>query len=220
MPVSPFRLFLLVFVAVFVAAFVQVGIISIAFDKLGLSPNSALQLLFALLIGGTINIPLFRIRADPPPPDMEPLPYQGLFPFLHRRFTGKTVVAVNVGGCLVPMAFSVYLFAHEGIDLLQALLAVATVAAVSYKLSRPLPGIGIAMPMLVAPLVAALVAVLLDPARSAPLAYIGGTLGVIVGADIMHLNEVRKIGTPFASIGGGGTFDGIFITGVVAVLLA
>ena len=52
-----------------------------------------------------------------------------------------------------------------------------------------------------------------------PLAYISGTLGVLIGADLMRLRDVRKLATPFASIGGAGTFDGIFLTGIIAVLL-
>ena len=76
------------------------------------------------------------------------------------------------------------------------------------------------MPVLIAPLAAALVAILLDPAHSAPLAYISGTLGVLIGADILRLKDIRKLGVPLAAIGGAGTFDGIFITGIVAVLLA
>ena len=32
--------------------------------------------------------------------------------------------------------------------------------------------------------------------------------------------SIKKLGAPVASIGGAGTFDGIFFTGVLAVLLA
>ena len=67
---------------------------------------------------------------------------------------------------------------------------------------------------------ATLAALLLDPAHSAPLAYISGTLGVLIGADLLRLRDIGKLGLPMASIGGAGTFDGIFLTGLVAVLLA
>ncbi|MBS0554096.1 MAG: DUF1614 domain-containing protein, partial [Proteobacteria bacterium] len=50
--------------------------------------------------------------------------------------------------------------------------------------------------------------------------YIGGTLGVLIGADLLRLNQVGKLGAPVASIGGAGTFDGIVLTGLLAVLLA
>ena len=66
---------------------------------------------------------------------------------------------------------------------------------------------------------AAIVAVMLDPDKAPALAYIGGTLGVLLGADILRLKDIGKLGEPVASIGGAGTFDGIFVTGIVAVLL-
>ena len=211
---------LLVFAVVCLVAFVQVGIISVAFDKLGLSPQSAFLLLVTLLLGSWVNLPLFKMDAGPPSEDAIPLPFRRWLGIPPMAFPGKTVVAVNVGGCLIPLAFSAYLVAQGTVRPLAALVAVAVVATVSYMLSRPIAGVGIGMPVLVAPLTAAGMALLLDPQQSAQLAYVGGTLGVIVGADVLHLSDIRKIGAPFASIGGAGTFDGIFITGIVAVLLA
>jgi uncharacterized membrane protein len=87
-------------------------------------------------------------------------------------------------------------------------------------LSRPIPGIGIGMPMLVAPLSAVLAAIWLGGEYRAALAYISGSLGVLIGADLLRLPSLRKMNAPIASIGGAGTFDGIFVTGLVAVLLS
>ena len=75
------------------------------------------------------------------------------------------------------------------------------------------------MPFLIAPLTAAAVSMLMDMDHSPPLAYISGTVGVLIGADLLRLKDIRKLKTPFASIGGAGTFDGIFLTGLIAVLL-
>jgi uncharacterized membrane protein len=94
------------------------------------------------------------------------------------------------------------------------------VAFIARTTSRPIPGIGIGIPMLIAPIAAALIATFLDPQQRAPLAYIGGTLGVLIGADLIRLKDIRKMGAPFVSIGGAGTFDGVFLTGLLAVLLA
>jgi Protein of unknown function (DUF1614) len=69
-------------------------------------------------------------------------------------------------------------------------------------------------------LLAGLVAVAPHPAAVAGLAYAGGTLGTLLGADLVNLPKVRRLGAPVVSIGGAGTFDGVFITGIVAVLLA
>ena len=58
---------------------------------------------------------------------------------------------------------------------------------------------------------------------------VGGTVAVVlvgwigagtIGADLLRLKDIRKLGAPIASIGGAGTFDGVFITGLLAVLLA
>jgi len=220
MPPSPLRLLLLLTAFVALVTFIQIGVVTIAFDKLGLSRESALLLVFTLLIGSMINLPLFSMKADGPAAGELPPPLRQLFGLRRMPFTGRTVVAVNVGGCITPVAFSIYLLAHNPLDPLQVLVAVALVSVVSYAFSRLIPGLGIGIPVFVAPLSAALAAVTLNPEQSAPLAYICGTLGVLIGADILRIKDVKKLGAPMASIGGGGTFDGIFITGIVAVLLA
>jgi uncharacterized membrane protein len=61
--------------------------------------------------------------------------------------------------------------------------------------------------------VTAIVAMLLLREDSAPLAYIAGSLGTLIGADLTNLDKVRGLGAPV-------TFDGIFLTGILAVLLA
>lgn len=219
MPLTLFYLLLLIFVGVFLVALVQIGAITIAFDKLGLSPQAGLLLLFGSLIGSGVNIPLFvrQQHADtPPPPEQLPLPWG----FPRPRYQGRTLIAVNLGGCLIPVSVSLYLFVRQPITLTTTLLALALVTFVSYRFSRPIPGVGIGMPLLLAPLTAVLAALLLDPAHSAPLAYISGTLGVLIGADLLHLREMDRIAAPVASIGGAGTFDGIFFTGIIAALLA
>lgn len=218
MPFSPFYFALLVVVLGLLAVFVQVGALTLAFDKLGLSPSSATLLLFTSLLGSLINLPLFSVKTEGQPPPI-PQPFRSLLKLPPMAFTGKTVVAINVGGCLVPLAFSVYLLRHNPLNPLMVISAVAMVAAVCRLTSRPVPGVGIGIPIFVAPLVASMVSLIIDPQYSAPLAYISGTLGVLIGADLLRLGDIRKMGAPFASIGGAGTFDGIFLSGIVAVLL-
>jgi len=55
---------------------------------------------------------------------------------------------------------------------------------------------------------------------AAILAYVGGSLGTLIGADLLNLGHMQNLGAPVASIGGAGTFDGIFVTGVLAVIIA
>ena len=43
---------------------------------------------------------------------------------------------------------------------------------------------------------------------------------MLLGADLFRVKDIRRLGAPVASIGGAGPFGGVFITGLVAVLLA
>jgi len=220
MPLTFLYLLLLLGAAMFLIALIQVGAISIAFDKLGLSPQTGILLLLSSLIGSGINIPLFMRQQKPgsfQPGVPMPLSSWGL-PL--RGFQGKTLIAVNVGGCLIPGGLSLYLFVQQSLRPDIVALALAVVTTASYLFSRPIPGVGIGMPVFVAPVVSALTASLLDPAHSAPLAYVSGTLGVMIGADLLRLHDIDRLNTPVASIGGAGTFDGIFFTGIIASLLA
>ena len=219
-PFSALYLFLFVIIIGFLMAFVQIGILTIAFDKLGLSSQSAFLLLFCSLFGSAINLPLFTVNAERPPVEELPRELRGLLQRTMREFNGKTLIAMNVGGCLIPVFFSAYLIRHNPLDFGQVLIAIAIVAVICNMASRPIPGLGIGMPIFIAPITAAVVAMVIGQENSAPLAYICGTIGVLIGADLMRLKDIRKMGTPIASIGGAGTFDGIFLTGIVAVLLA
>jgi uncharacterized membrane protein len=219
MPFSPFYLMLFLFALGTLMAVVQFGLVTLTFQKLGLSDQSAFLLLFSSLFGSAVNLPLFTIRAEAPPPQVHPF-MPGLLQGPRLEFTGKTLIAVNVGGCLIPLGFSLYLFFHNPLGLVQTVLATATVAAISYFMSRPIPGLGVGMPLFVAPATAAVVAMLLGGEQSPALAYICGSLGVLIGADLTRLRDIPRLGAPIASIGGAGTFDGIFLTGLVAVLLS
>jgi len=86
--------------------------------------------------------------------------------------------------------------------------------------ATPVPGVGIAVPTLSPPVVAAVTALLLSRRSARALAYVAGTLGTLIGADLLNLSRLQGLGAPVASIGGAGTFDGVFLTGILAVLLA
>ena len=125
----------------------------------------------------------------------------------------------NVGGAVIPILLSFYL--HMRYDLWAAgAVATAIVAFVVHRMATPVPGVGISVPTFAPPLLAAGAALVLSRRFAAPIAYIGGSLGVLIGADLTNLGRLRSLGAPVASIGGAGTFDGIFLTGVIAVLLA
>jgi uncharacterized membrane protein len=130
-----------------------------------------------------------------------------------------TVVAVNLGGAVIPTLLSFYLIVRNRLWVRGA-VATAAVATVCHLVAYPVAGVGIAEPVFVPPIAAAMVALLLSYASAAPLAYIGGSLGTLIGPDLLNLDKIQGLGAPVASIGGAGTFDGIFLTGILAVLIA
>lgn len=183
-------------------ALLELGVIAYAYERIGIDARYLFTLLALSLLGGNLDVPLGRVAdaGDPPTPP-------------------RTVLAVNVGGALIPGGLALYLLA-SGAAPLAALLGVAIVAAAVHRLARPEPGVGIVVPALLPPIVAAGVALLLAPAAAPAAAYVAGTLGTLIGADLTNLGRLRALGAPVASIGGAGTFDGIFVTGILAVLLA
>jgi len=94
------------------------------------------------------------------------------------------------------------------------------VAAICYWLSYPVPGVGIAVPLFIPAIAATVAALVLSRQNAAPVAYIAGSLGTLIGADLMNFGKLGELKAPIASIGGAGTFDGIFLTGIAAVLIA
>jgi uncharacterized membrane protein len=193
--------------------------------KLHLSPGVALLLMIAIIIGGLVNIPVKRIAHERLVP-MHPLAVFGLgrlWPEMVRE-RRETVIAVNLGGCVVPTGLAAYELLHlvgTGASTLVALLVAAGInIAVCYFIARPVPGVGILMPGLVPAAVAAILALLLAPVDAAPVAYIAGVAGPLIGADLLHLREIEESAVGVASIGGAGTFDGIVLSGIVAAYLA
>jgi uncharacterized membrane protein len=219
LPLTPPFFSILAALLVALLALIQVGALQYAYRRLGISSGTALLLLFGSLIGSYFNIPVAH------------LPEQRIVSGQEVAFYGMryvvpvvvdwpgTVIAINVGGCLIPGLTSLYLLIRHRLWVRGA-IAVACVAAVCHLLARPVPGIGIALPVFVPAAITAVVALLLSRERAAPLAYIGGTLGTLIGADLLNLGSVAGLGAPIASIGGAGTFDGIFLVGILSVLLA
>jgi len=212
------RLFIWVVILGILTLFVWLGAIGVAFEKLGVSGPMVSLLVFGSIVGSMINLPLFKIQIGgarnlPRQPNAMP---DRLLPFSHFM-----VIGINVGGGVIPLLFSLYLIFHQELPLFQSLIAIGLVTSVSYLFSFSIPGIGIGMPILLAPLSAALIALLLNPQQVPALAYVAGTLGVLIGADLLRLKDVRRTMSPgkYAFIGGAGTFDGVFITGIIAVLL-
>jgi uncharacterized membrane protein len=252
-----------------VIALIELNILRYAYERMGVSRQYVFLLLFASLVGSYVNIPVYHL---PPEEVRRDKVAVDRFGFIHyvipsvEKWPG-TVVAVNLGGAVIPTLLSIYLIIRNRL-FFRGLIGVAIVALIVHWLAYPVKGVGIAVPIFIPPIAAALVAVLLaqihipeplamrgtvpfsspsqnpyvspegvnagdEPSGEVPrrsggplesvapaLAYVIGSLGTLIGADLMNLGNIQGLGAPIASIGGAGTFDGIFLTGILAVLLA
>ena len=169
-----------------------VRILAHAYRKIGVRPQYMFLILLLTLLGQFVNIPVFSL--------------------------GRTLVAVNVGGALLPILLSLYLFFRLPLRG-RMLIATLIVTAIVHPLAHIVPGAGIAVPWLIPPLAAAGVGLLPSFHQAPPVAYVAGSMGTLIGADVLNLHRIAEIGVPFVSIGGAGTFDAVFLTGIIAGLL-
>lgn len=219
-PRHPLLGFAVVALLTVVVAAVLVQVMGLAFTLAGLSPLAAGGICVASLLGSPIDIPVARLRSRPARDAYRAVPWDGTIYLIPVDEGGRIVVAVNLGGAVIPAAVSLYLTVRTGMWL-DTGLAIAAVALVVHLLARPEPRLGIVLPPLLPALVAAAAALALHPATGlGAVAYAAGTMGTLIGADLTHMRAVRRMGAPLVSIGGAGTFDGVFLSGVLAVLLA
>lgn len=171
-----------------------------AFEEVGFRKWEAIIIVFSSVFFSWLNLPLFSYR--------------------------DWTIAVNVGGALIPVLVSVYLIVSRKVSG-RILLGIPIVAFVTYNVTRVTPeGIVSSFPWwLMPPLCASLYSVLVcskNKRKAASIAYSSGTLGVLIGADLFHLQELLSIDIPqstIASIGGAAILDMVFLTGIIAVLI-
>jgi len=215
---------LLVLGMVLLVPFFLANVVLVALGKLGLGPTSSGLIALGIFVGGLINVPVARIE-QPEVIEHRPTRLLGLGRLLAppvRRRT-HTVIAVNLGGCLVPTALAGYQAGRIALQAPSALWALGAAlvlnVALCYYFATPVPKKGIALQPLIPAGAAALCGLLLAPAWAPPIAFVAGVLGPLIGADLLHLGDVANLGAGMASIGGAGTFDGVVLSGLVATLL-
>ena len=219
LPITPGLFSILVLLFAGLIILIQLRILRYAYMRLGVGPGVALLLLFGSLVGSYFNIPVTVLPG-------KAVRSGEIVDFFGMRYVVPlvtqwpgTVLAVNVGGAVIPTLMSTYLVLRYQLWL-KATIAVVVIAFVIHMMATPVRGVGIAVPVFAPVVVTAILAFLLSREYAAPLAYVGGSMGTLIGADLLNLDKISGLGAPIASIGGAGTFDGIFLTGILAVLLA
>jgi uncharacterized membrane protein len=217
-PIAPSILLAVALLAALVFL-VEVRVLGYAYRKVGVPPRYVFVVLLLSLLGAHVNVPLYAVPVERVAPPVDALTAAWRPALAGALREGTTVVAVNVGGAVIPVLVSIYLFVRARMPW-RMLTGVGVVTVAVHALARVVPGVGIAVPVLLPPLVAAGVSLLLAYRRAPPLAYVAGSMGALIGADLLNLGRVTGFGAPVVSIGGAGSFDGIFLTGIIAGLLA
>jgi len=235
-PAHPFMFWIYLFITIPLFLLAQ-EVLTKTFINLGFSRNIALfiagNLFFLSLILSIFNLKVKEIgtRTYRVVFEKQYISFYGFpFPVIMPRFVeNKIVIALNIGGCIIPIIMSSILLI--GLRMYPATyIAVASgilvTCVVTYYSSRAIPGLGIAVPSLIPPLIASLSAIILvrEIWLAIPVAYVSGSLGSLIGADVLRLKKdlykfVNIYGPALLSIGGAGTFDGIYLSGILAVLL-
>ena len=227
-PLSVLAILLLIALVILLIPLLILGIIGAAFTRLGLSWVVALALVLLMLAGSFVNIPLYRIqremiRAVPFAPEGT-----GRGDLFAAPPVWDTVIALNVGGGVLPTVIAAYLMIRSFTIAGQAVVIHATACAavvlvVAFLSTRDIPGLGIQVPSLVPALTALLAGLLLSggPGLSAAVtALAGGVIGTLAGGNLAHLLRVRELEVPQVSIGGFGTFGAVFLCCILPALAA
>lgn len=249
-PISIWVLLALILVVVLGLPLLFFGLIGAALGNLGFGFWMIVLLIIAIIVGSFINIPLGTLKPRDQKPKEEPAKRKpsgqyapSMYDKMYRTdrfepepYTGdaersSTRIFINLGGAVIPILISLYIIllgASGSISSdpwyqakMMTALAITTVCV--YLAAKPVRGIGIATPFFVGPAVTLAAALILGGGFGLPaagIAYVAGTLGTLIGADLLHLKDVSDKGATMLSIGGAGTFDGIFLTGIITALIA
>ncbi len=218
-PYPPIFFFGFLLLIAILIGLVELGLIKYVYQRLGVSRRTAALILLAAVLGSGVNIPLFRLPAErmvvPMVVDFYGMQY--VVPQIVQQ--GSTVVAVNLGGAIIPVLLAIYVVLQTGLSG-RLIVATAAVTALMHAFAHPIAGVGIALPPVLPSVLTAIIALIADRREAPRTAFVAGTIGTLLGADILNLGIIRQLGAPVVSIGGAGTFDGVFLIGIIAVLLA
>ncbi|MBS0243349.1 MAG: DUF1614 domain-containing protein, partial [Proteobacteria bacterium] len=163
----------------------QINALRFAYERLGLSSGTALLLLIGSLLGSYFNIPVWSFPERQVVSGQEISVFGTPYVIPYVVDWPGTVIAINVGGAVIPICTSLYLLMRNSIWVKGA-IGTACVAALCYAIARPVPGLGIALPTLLPAGITAIVALFLSREQAAPIAYVAGSLGTLIGADLLN----------------------------------
>lgn len=211
----PFYLTLFIFLAVllfpFLIVFLAINLFAVGISNLGFSISVGLLTVLAMMIGSFINLPLSE-------KEVVEVETKRFFGALDRKIVVRQGLSINVGGALIPLFVVSILLPNAPIY--PVLITTLAGTFVAYKTSKVVPSIGVTMPPIFTVLTVVVFALMTAPENPEIVAFISGVLGTLIGADLFNLKKVSETARLTMIIGGAGVFDGIFLTGILASLLA
>ena len=235
-PLGGLRLILYSILAVFVIPMSIVNLM-LVFKLLGFPAYYgtfvALTITGLSLLGSVVHVAVYETKYKAIMPSYVTIDFMG-FQFRLPSFMWqiqRSIVSINVGGAIIPTAMSIVLMyvmwdiSHR--VLAGVIISLLLTTLIVNRAAKVVPGIGITTPAFLPPLVSAIATTLIIYVMSPTLlnaspaaAYIVGVLSSLIGADLMHLREVIELSPAIIDIGGMGTFDGIYLSGVLAIFYA
>lgn len=212
--------FIAILFVMFVILFIliTINIFGMAFRKLGFPPEYSVYFLFLSLLGSYLNLPIKKVMSHAPLMHDKGIDFQWSGYSATSEIERSTSISVNLGGAIIPVVMS--LFLSTLVNPVNVVIGILVMTVIVHKISKPIIGSGIAIHVVLPPLLAAAVALMISPQDAPLIAYISGTIGCLIGIDILNLKKLPDLGVPAVSIGRSGTFDAIFLTGIISVLLA
>lgn len=227
-PLSIFAIILLIALVILIIPLFIFGMIGAAFTRLGFSWISALAIVLLMLFGSFVNIPLYRFKRDMVRVSPDTNAIFGSGSPWPADPVWETQISINLGGAILPICLSFYLLYQAvsitGLSLLIPVGAgILLVALVTFFATRPIPGAGLHVPLLIPALTALLMGLLLFGGAGIPTmvtAFVSGTIGVLLGGNVVQLSRIKDLEVPLVSIGGAGTFGSVFICCILPALVA
>src|SRR5258708_19845777 len=119
-------------------------VLQFAYSERGIAPGYFFTWLFLSLAGSYVNLPIMRFAPEQMT-RLEEIPFYGVPYVIPSVETWPgTILAVNVGGAVIPIILSLVLIAKNRLWR-NAAWRVAVVSLACYLLAQPVPGIGIAI---------------------------------------------------------------------------
>ncbi|MEM1626728.1 MAG: DUF1614 domain-containing protein [Sulfolobaceae archaeon] len=225
----PFRRILLpIYILLgFLLAIISIDYFKNVFENAGypheLSIILSVLLPFLSLLTSPINIIIKKIPRKDILEQVDVIYFFGI-PFYFPRIKivdDFTIIAINIGGAIVPLLVSFLLLStFKEFNLLKILVIIILSTIFSNKTSKVIAGLGVIANPYLSPILNGTLSFILFQQQLSliPIStYIATVIGAIVGADLLNLKKIIETRPQLISIGGLGTFDGIYVSGLIGM---